>query len=160
MSTRREFSAASFVCSNCGKQCKSTGGLKRHRDAVHITLPVVNPPIPHPNGAEDPFDTPPQSPGPEIPAQPILTFPSVVRCGWSTSAIVVISAASIGVPVIGTMIPTVFALSTALLTTIFPFSALACCASFFHGFGTISLMVRNRPTAGMGPSLRSINAVA
>jgi hypothetical protein len=61
MSARREFSAASFVCPSCGKQCKSTGGLKRHRDAVHIKLPVINPPIPHPNGADDPFDTPPQS---------------------------------------------------------------------------------------------------
>ncbi|KAK6997418.1 hypothetical protein R3P38DRAFT_2562260 [Favolaschia claudopus] len=72
MSTRCAFAAASFVCTKCGKACKSPGGLKRHRNA-HLTLPSnsARPPAntTNDNPPEGNFDPPP-SPGPDPPPSP------------------------------------------------------------------------------------------
>ncbi|KAJ6620591.1 hypothetical protein B0H10DRAFT_2357643 [Mycena sp. CBHHK59/15] len=79
MSSRHRFTPASFVCPECGKQCKSTGGLKRHRD-THVSLlkpnQIFQPASPHNAGLDDPpLDpghnmSPPHSPGPEPPRSP------------------------------------------------------------------------------------------
>ncbi|KAJ7612911.1 hypothetical protein DFH06DRAFT_1274599 [Mycena polygramma] len=75
MSTRRQFTAASFSCPECPKNCKSAGGLKRHRE-THVKLPTAPapPPSPSPPPRDDsPFNgnrSPPQSPGPNRPQSP------------------------------------------------------------------------------------------
>ncbi|KAF7372689.1 C2H2-type domain-containing protein [Mycena venus] len=69
MATRRQFTAASFVCLECGEGCKSAGGLKLHRN-THVTLPTAHP-VPSNSSHIDlddlPYnnDSPPHSPGPE-----------------------------------------------------------------------------------------------
>ncbi|KAF7372543.1 hypothetical protein MVEN_00116600 [Mycena venus] len=80
MTTRRQFTAASFVCTVCGKACKSTGGLNKHR-AIHVTLPTGNPGPRTPKTSHAGFDSPPrpdldenfgppQSSGPELAQSP------------------------------------------------------------------------------------------
>ncbi|KAK7027767.1 hypothetical protein R3P38DRAFT_2623597 [Favolaschia claudopus] len=83
MSTRRAFAAASFVCADCGKGCKTAGGLKRHRNA-HLSLPSRPNPAPAPAHDDDPpqnnfspLPSPGPDPSPSPPPQP--TVPPTAR---------------------------------------------------------------------------------
>ncbi|KAJ7889344.1 hypothetical protein B0H14DRAFT_3855779 [Mycena olivaceomarginata] len=72
MATRRRFTAASFVCPECGKGCESAGGLKQHRNS-HVTLATVHP-VPNdlPRRANSPLRSPGPEPSQSPPPQPIV----------------------------------------------------------------------------------------
>ncbi|KAJ7303445.1 hypothetical protein DFH08DRAFT_825903 [Mycena albidolilacea] len=79
MSTRRKFTLAAHACREpgCRKMCKSTAGLKRHRESAHLRLPQHSPPAvagaalldnqgdEHENGPASPPIGPRSSPPPE-----------------------------------------------------------------------------------------------